>query len=212
MKTQQKKPGYVIGAIGQNDNPLESLKGISSAVSDSFFNDLLKKTPNAAIEQIGMPNFLKGGDMHPGQEISLKKHEEPKAESHTENHHVEPGFHYKEKIMHHGPSHEEQELAQKYQEIRSEIQHLAETQASTSQAVAQITTEVQPGRIGTGSVSFVEGVLSTLISNKKVEESSSWLGAVRGRDSKAKWKKMSGNMSNTSVTLSNERQVATSVG
>lgn len=149
----------------------------------------------------------KGGDLKPGEEISLK--EEKKVL------HIEPGIDYSREIVHGErkiQAQSEHETKAKIQEILIEIKKLAASSRELQIEFKQITMEEVPQEAGKYHTAFVEWVLSLIrTARERVDTAVSWTNAMKSKKSQKQYWSLF-KKHGTSFGLSGERLVATQVG
>ena len=156
----------------------------------------------------------KGGDLEPGKAVDLSSHakkETPKAERKTN---ISAAIEYHTEMARSSDRlnrRESREIQAQINEIMMELQRLVSSTDKVMQmqfadfSVGQA--PVTPGKYHINFFSWVLAVIKT--TRQQVEDSGAWLqvSKKKGGVLNAAWKK-----GNTSVTMSNERQVATQSG
>jgi len=196
-------------------NPFEDVVGIKNLPREMVKQTVgeSKKMASGFIEQLlGINGFKSSGEMTPGQEIdlSVKREKKEKVEKR-----VEAGIDYISEILHGEKRisrHEQAELNQRIDQLLGELHKLAQSSKSLEVEFKQVVVEQRPVMAGKYHVNFFEWLLSVVRAARiKVEESSSWLGAISGKKSKKDYWGMA-KKHGTSFSLSGERVVATQVG
>jgi len=185
------------------------LKGLGKQMVDSTWKDLLSPIGAEGLSQI---LGISGTELHPGQEVSLKKNEEKKVVSAE---HMEYFREVKSADTISENRHERQ-ITSQVEQIRMEIKRLVKTSTIVEQTVKGAVSDTAPVRPGKYHVSFFEFVLSTIKdATRKLEDSVSF-GAIFQSKKKAKqtkqqhWTKVK--EKGTQFGLSGERTVATQTG
>ena len=185
------------------------LKGLGKQMIDSTWKDLLSPIGSEGLSQI---LGLSGTELHPGQEVSLKKKEEKKAVSAE---HMEYFREVKSADTISENRHERQ-ITSQVEQIRMEIKRLVKTSTIVEQTVKGAVSDTAPVRPGKYHVSFFEFVLNTIKdATRKLEDSVSF-GAIFQGKKKAKQTKQQhwtkAKEKGTQFGLSGERTVATQTG
>ena len=206
-KTKKKHPSY------SDKNPLEALKGVSSAVGDSFVNDLLKGGVTDTWESllgVKREDGKHAGDLEEGQEINLKKHDK----NHSREH-AAPAMNYHHEIVEteKKASREVQgEIHSQIQEILVELKKISETSSEIAMEFKEITVEQRIEDPGEYHVNFFSWVLSLIRKARlRIDDSRAGLNMVQGKGKQKKYWGMF-KKHGTTFGLSNERVVATQVG
>lgn len=212
-----------------SNNVIETASREFGNISDGIrtqAKDSLKAAPSDFLDQLlgteryaakGMP---KSGEMTPGQSIDFnkktsEKHEEPKTEKKPAR--VAAAIEYHANIQRsseRSASKENQEQKQLMKQLVEELQRMAKSTKAVEQKFAAFTVEQTVATPGKYHTNFLEWMLIVVSdARRKVEDTGAWLAAMGGKKGKKghiiseSWKK-----GDTSVTMSNERQVATQSG
>lgn len=201
-------------------NPLEAVteigdvSGIAKGVSDSLVNDLgkaglrellgLKSSSDSHSTESSHGEFQHSGDI-----VNFEK----KAKK-TEQR-VEAAIDYHRDILRSRERFSKQEvhsLSSQVQQIKMELASLVSSSKILQMEFAQVTMDQPTENIGVYHNNFFEWVLMMIKdARKKVEDSTSWINAQKGKSSKKGYWGMF-KKHGTSFGLSNERSVATQVG
>ena len=192
-----------------NQNTVEAPIGVSSFVSD-------------ALEQIGIEKHKnqekKGGDLLEGQELSLsdiksmRKQEEQKEEI-ARFLDIDPGLDYKREVLGgENQMRESAELSRTLDQILFELKQLAASSKELQTQFKEVVVEQRIEKPGKYHLTFFSFILTLIRDAKeKIEDSSVWLTASKGKaEKKGYWGMFKKH--GTSFGLSNERAVATQVG
>ena len=197
-----------------DQNPIEAMRSIRDEVKASIADDLGKATVNDAWDQllgvsVDRKQAHNGGDLTPGQELTLSKVSERAHEL------TEMGHEFVREIVHSGENasaENTREVQVKIQEVLIEIKQLANSTKDLQAEVEVISVEQTTKSAGTYHVNFLEGMISWLRDIRmNVEDSLAWFGALRSKK-KARQYGVLAKKHGTSFTLSNERTNATQTG
>lgn len=197
--------------IGGYDDQVERAKSLPQSISDSLFDDLLKKTPDSLWKQVvgGENRHDASGDLKEGEEIDLKGHkkEEPQ--------HVEPAYNYAERVLDGEKrihAEDSREIQVKIEEIMIELKKVVESSKELQVEFRQVAVEQAPSKPGKYHLNFVEWLLENVRQIRlRIEDSGAWLAAFKSKkDKKQYWNMFKKH--GTSFALTNERNVATQVG
>jgi hypothetical protein len=190
--------------------------------------DAVKSTPKDSLDQLlGTERYAvkatqTSGEMSPGQSIDFSKTKATSEKPHEDKAEKKPArvaaaIEYHANIQRSSEqtlSKDTQEKKQLMRELVNELQRMAKSTKAVEQKFAAFTVEqavVTPGKYHTN---FLEWMLIVVRdARRKVEDTGAWLAAMGGKKGKKghlisdSWKK-----GDTSVTMSNERQVATQSG
>ena len=191
-----------------NQNPVEALS-LSGFVSDAFKQIGIEK-------QKEEKNF--GGDLAEGQELSLtdikmfRKQEEQKEEI-ARFLDIDPGLDYKREILgNENQMRQSQEIARTLDQIIFELKQLASSSKELQVQFKEAVVEQRIEKPGKYHMTFFNFILTLVRAAKeKIEDSSMWLAASKGKaEKKGYWGMFKKH--GESFFLSNERVVATQVG
>lgn len=199
--------GRDFGSIGTG--LIQDIKKNLSATPDDFIKQVLPS------ESAGTGKSLpKSGDLQPGQALNLKgesKQEQPKPEKKLR---IEAGMNYFAEIRQSSERSTSKEMRQIDYQIKQIKEELERLVASSSKLVQMqygaVSMEQAPASVGKYHLNFLEWMLLIIRNTReKVEDSGAWLSVAKRKGGLLQnaWKK-----GNTSVTMSNERQVATQSG
>lgn len=205
--------------------PIDLQKHIASKATDEVkagvhdaWEQLLGSNKDSG-KQHGQP---KGGDLKPGEAISLDSHKNKKDDhekpTHTEKKspvRIEAGYDYRREIIHGSEiarRSETRELDAKLKEIINELNKLASSSKLLQSEFKEVTVDQRITKPGKYHVSFFEWVLIVVKNARmRVEDSGAWLAAMKSKKkSKGYWEQFK--KKGTSFALSNERNVATQTG
>lgn len=200
-------------------NPLESLNdftGIGRATAKSIKNDVLKDSASDFMEMFGLGlgstdkkdshgeatdivDFTKSKDKHASK---------PEAR-------IEAAIDYHRDIVRSSERisrTEIQTMNSKVQQIKMELQSLVASSKDLQLSFTSVTVEQTSANIGTYHENFFDWMLKMIQeARKKVEDSSAWMNAAKGKGNKKGYWGMF-KKHGTGFALSNERGVATQVG
>lgn len=147
-------------------------------------------------------------EMHPGEEVNLKKQE--KAVARTEGH---MEYFRSVKNVDLAPTRNaDAQLDQKVEEIRLEIKKLLATSKQLDTAFKTVSVETKVIKAGKYHETFFTFVLSLLRSARiRMQEGASWMNTAKSKKQQRQYQSMA-KKHGTSFTLNNERNVATQVG
>lgn len=212
------------------DAPLNIAKGFSSAVNSQFDGAATDMWSQLLGNKDKQPSHAPtSGDLQPGQAIELgtifgfKKADHTAPQNAAEHQtieskpapYIEAGIDYRREILHGTErinSQEKNELVQKIQQIMAELERIAASSQIIEAEVKVITTDTRIQSPGKYHVTFLEWMLQVVRNARmKVEDSGAWLAAMKSKKGeKSYWNQFKKH--GTSFGLSNERNVATSVG
>jgi len=140
----------------------------------------------------------------------------PQNSAEKDDRHIEGGINYRDQILHYqekSGNHERKELFQKIDEIKRELQELIKNTKLLQIEFGSVAVEPPPQNPGKYHENFFEWLLIMVKqARQKVENSSTWLRAVKGKNSKDKGYWDRAEKEGTTFTQNNERSVSTSVG
>lgn len=156
----------------------------------------------------------KGGDLTMGQEINLKAQSQQKEAPQIERKNAAPAIEYHQEIRRSSERmsrKESREIEYQIREIMEELQRLINSSDKVMQMhYADFSVGQAPVTPGKYHLNFFTYMLSVIRSaRQKVEDSGAWLNIAKRKGGMIQqaWKK-----GNTSVTMSNKRQVAIQTG
>jgi hypothetical protein len=203
--------------------------GIIKGVVDSAKQDLAKASVEEMWREI-LQVPKKAGEMLEGQEIDLSQHhaaaqDAPEAhgeeeESSEKKKHVDadPHINYRREVLHYRESiqtAENRELTQKVNEIMVELKRLVDSSTIVTAELQAVSVSDAPKEVGKYHINFFEWMLLTLqAARMKIEDSGAWLATMKGKNGKKNGGMLldAQKKGNTSVSMSNERSVATQTG
>ena len=196
-------------------NPVEALEDIARGTADSLVEDVAKS---------GTKDFFKqliGYSL--GETISEKsknsEHEVFNASMKPKNEltplHFEPGIDYHRDIIkssERASKRELREMDSRLREIVVELRKLISSSKALQMEFSEVTVEHTGENIGEYHINFFEWLLSVIReARRKVEDSSAWVSAIKGKGKKKSYWGMF-KKHGTTFGLSNERVVATQTG
>jgi hypothetical protein len=204
--------------INIDQNPIEAVRDIGSAVMESAKNDLAKEMMTDLWDQM-LGTDLKSktkeaGDLSEGQEINLSK-KTKKEETKEVIQRTEPAIDYAAEIIHaekRVSQSQNRELEQKVTEIIIELKKLAKSSKELEVTFKEVTVEKLPANPGKYHLNFFEWMLMTIQSARlKIEDSANWAKLFSGKKAKREYWGLF-KKHGTSFGLSGERVVATQTG
>lgn len=194
-------------------NPVEAFRQMGEEVKNEAFDqgkevgyDLWRQLLGSQKEQTY--NEQTSGDLIEGQDISFTK-------SQKKEQFIEAGIDYKSEILHFEKRKSQEanrEIEQTMQQVLSELKQLIKSSKVLEIQFKQVAVETKPEKAGKYHVNFYEWLLSVIKSARtKVEDSSSWLTAIKSKTGKKGYWGMF-KKHGTSFGLSGERVVATQTG
>lgn len=207
-----------------HNNPLESFKSIGQGVSESLVKDLGINGGQDFLQFLGMditPSDKKAEHAASGEHasevdiINFKKKQEHAEKAKKAESRAEAAIDYHRDILksRERSSHQEsREMTDQVQQIINELKSLINSSQELKAQFGEIAMEKTSTNVGTYHTNFFEWMIHMIRQAKeKVEDSQSWLNAVKGKSGKKGYWGMF-KKHGTSFALSNERQVATQVG
>ena len=205
-----------------DQNPIEALRDIGSAVVESAKGDLAKGLMTDLWDQMLGTDIAGGkkqamGDLSEGQEITLSKNKQPEKlpRQETKKPQVEAGWDYQGEIIHAEKrirQTENRELTAKIDEIMVELKKLTKSSKELEVTFRSITVEERPVTPGKYHMNFFEWMLSTIRSARmKIEDSTNWASMFSSKKTKREYWSLF-KKHGTSFGLSGERIVATQTG
>lgn len=201
-----------------NDNPVESLRSVSSGIGKSVVDDLFKKSGTSMWEQMlgkGLYETKKEqsqGELSEGEELSLANLKQRKEQEKAS---IDPGFDYKRELIRYNEkasTRQSRELQVQIETIMVEIKKLAASAKELQVQFREVIVEQHIEKPGKYHVTFFEWILSVLqAARMRVEESASWLAMFASKKRKKQYWGMF-QKHGTTFGLSNERVVATQTG
>lgn len=186
-------------------NPIESITALSSGVSDSFREDLVKAGANDILRQVAGISM----DLKEGEEMDLSHHgtEKPK--------HKEAGIEYHREIKHtseRSKNSNNREVEAKVEQILVELDRLIDSSSELERRFEVLAVAEKPVTPGTYHLNFFDWMLSVISSTRQqIEDSGAWLNAVQSKKSKKSYWSMF-KKHGTSFGMSGERMVSTQTG
>ncbi len=198
--------------IGGFDDLIEAKRNITSGITDSLTNDLLRGSISDLWKQVGAAELLGiavKGEMREGEEIDLKKQNKETPQK------SEPAYNYVEKILHGEKrihAEDNREIQVRIEEIMIELKKIVESSRELQVEFKQVTVEQTVAKPGKYHFNFVEWLLANVKQIRlRIEDSSAWLAMFKSKKDKRQYWNMF-KKHGTSFGLSNERNVATQVG
>lgn len=197
----------------EGDETFESIKEFTGGVKSAFKKDLAQEGAKdlmrqllGSAEETAEKAHALAGDLHEGQEISLKRHD------------IAPGLeqysYYREVVRssEKAQRQESHEQEQQVEQILVEIQRLVSSSKVVEAKFAAISMDQRPKEVGKYHTNFFEWVLIQIrTARMKVEDSGAWLASMSGKKGKKNyWSEFKKH--GTSFGMSNERSVATQTG
>ena len=197
----------------EGDETFESIKEFTGGVKSAFKKDLAQEGAKdlmrqllGSAEETAEKAHALAGDLHEGQEISLKRHD------------IAPGLeqysYYREVVRssEKAQRQESHEQEQQVEQILVEIQRLVSSSKVVEAKFAAISMDQRPKEVGKYHTTFFEWVLIQIrTARMKVEDSGAWLASMSGKKGKKNyWSEFKKH--GTSFGMSNERSVATQTG
>lgn len=210
----------------KNDNPVEQLRGMGSAVVSDVAHLATDVAGDALSSLLGTPRSPRAGSMQPGQAVSFDAAHQrpmPTADSRPNKFPGMPEFPPqpwgRREIRPPGISQEtinrlrakEHEVMQKIEEVRQELKMLIATLKSVDQSLVTAVNEqmVDPGEYHLAFLERIKTILKLIRQN--LQSSNSWLNVTKSRKKQmGYWGQVK--KKGTEWSLNNERNVATQVG
>ncbi len=200
-------------------NPLESLNdftGLGSATVKAAKDDLLKGSANDFMEMLGLgldSSDKKGSHASETDIVDFTKSQD--AHKSKPEARIEAAIDYHRDIVRSSERisrTEIQTINSKVQQIKMELASLVASSKDLQLSFMSVTVEQTSTNIGTYHENFFDWMLKMIQeARKKVEDSSAWMNAAKGKGNKKGYWGMF-KKHGTSFALSNERGVATQVG
>lgn len=200
------------------NNPLEKVRdftGISNATAKSVKDDLLKGSASDFMEMfgLGLNSTDKKGSTHETDIVDFTKSKDThKAKPEAR---IEAAIDYHRDIVRSSERISKQEiqsLNSQVQQIKMELQSLVSSSKELQLQFSSVTVEQTTNNIGTYHQNFFDWMINMIReARKKVEDSSMWMKAQKGKGNKKGYWNMF-KKHGTSFAMSNERGVATQVG
>jgi hypothetical protein len=188
----------------QVENPIEKLFGVNFGSNlDEFLG--LKSSEGKKSHS---------GDLFEGEELDLKKFQQSNKKEETSKS-VEPGINYSREIVQAEEitiRRENRETEIQLREIMVEIKKLADSSKALQMQFKEIAVEQHVAKPGKYHKTFFAWLFSIVrAARMKVEDSNAWLTVLQSKKKSREYGAMA-KKHGTSFSLSNERNVATSVG
>jgi hypothetical protein len=187
----------------QNDNILESVRGIGVNVGKTISQDVISRGAGDALQSLfGTP---KSGELHQNQPIEFTQKEENPREPQQEVRHTQP----EQPAI--GKSEDAQAVQAQLNAVRTELKALIAS-LNNLQVEMQKTIEETPVDPGVYHVNFFEKLRTLiLILKQQVDDGRNWLALTSGRKKKQNYWGMY-KKHGTQFGLSNERKMSTQAG
>lgn len=189
------------------------LSDVNKDVLNSLWKDLLGGGGKKASEQLFGASTQHGGDMKPGQEVSLKKKQEEQAEKKAAK--AEGHMEYFREVKSADTISENRKdaaIEQTVEQIRVEIKKIMATSKELQATFKTVSVESKVVKAGRYHETFFTFVLSLLRSARvRMQEGASWMKTSKSKKQQRQYQSMA-KKHGTSFTLNNERTVATQTG
>lgn len=191
-----------------SDSFLETLRDLGQSSAKSFKRDLIEEIPHDAAEMIFRPRKF-SGDLKPNESVSFEDREKEIRDFYEKRLRQQDIVHHQEIEVF---SARKQEEKARIEALQAEVIELAKTvdQFNQEVKVAAIQQTVTPGvyheAFFTKLISFIKSL------RQKVDEATTWLGAVNKKSRKQPYYWTQFKSSGTKFMLSQERYMATQAG
>lgn len=208
-----------------DQNPVEALRNVSEDLGVKKITSALASEGKQDIKSLwdmmlGVGDYKTSGELTEGHALDLRqKRQSPQQEKSMEKPkaRIDAAYNYTSEIIHsekRTSREQTQHMTMMIEQLRNEIKKLAsETkELKTNVEFSRIIVEDIPEKPGKYHLNFFEWLLSVVRDARiKVEDSSSWLGSMVGKNSKKNYWGLY-KKHGTSFGLSGERTVATQTG